>query len=116
MMNSNQKEEEEIPPPERPPSPPPHTTLSIRGLHVRIHLTASLLSDIDGNGPISAPQAPTFSAFRPREFFRFNTPQAMTHVAWSCDGRKLGAVGVDKIARVWQPDKSVRVFLCSFED
>ena len=32
----------------------------------------------------------------------------MTHVAWSCDGRKLGAVGIDKVARVWQPEKSVR--------
>ena len=31
----------------------------------------------------------------------------MSHVAWSCDGRKLAAVGIDKIVRVWQPEKSV---------
>jgi THO complex subunit 3 len=31
----------------------------------------------------------------------------MSHVAWSCDGKKLAAVGIDKIVRVWQPEKSV---------
>jgi THO complex subunit 3 len=31
----------------------------------------------------------------------------MSHVAWSCDGRKLAAVGIDKIVRVWQPEKTV---------
>jgi THO complex subunit 3 len=36
------------------------------------------------------------------------TRNAMSHVAWSCDGKKLAAVGMDKTARVWQPDKSVR--------
>lgn len=35
--------------------------------------------------------------------------QAMNHVAWSCDGKKLGAVGIDKVVRIWTPDKSVRV-------
>ncbi len=33
----------------------------------------------------------------------------MNHIAWSCDGKKLGAVGIDKIGRVWQPEKSVCV-------
>lgn len=36
-----------------------------------------------------------------------STAQAMNHVAWSCDGKKLAAVGIDKVVRVWQPDKSV---------
>ncbi|KAI0751043.1 WD40 repeat-like protein [Daedaleopsis nitida] len=80
---TNSKDEDEIPPPERPPSPPLHTTFAARGLH-----------------------APTFSAFRPRDI-RFSSQQAMTHIAWSCDGKKLGAVGIDKIARVWQPEKSM---------
>ena len=31
----------------------------------------------------------------------------MTHVAWNCDGKKLAAVGIDKITRVWSPEKSV---------
>ncbi|KAK0187954.1 WD40-repeat-containing domain protein [Armillaria mellea] len=73
------KEEEEIPAPQRPPSPPPHTTF----------------------GP------PTFSAFKPRDY-RMPSPQAMNHVAWSCDGKKIAAVGIDKITRVWQPEKGVR--------
>lgn len=33
----------------------------------------------------------------------------MTHIAWSCDGKKLAAVGIDKIARVWNPEKGVRL-------
>ncbi|RDX53847.1 WD40 repeat-like protein [Lentinus brumalis] len=85
IANSTSKDEDEIPPPERPPSPPPHTTFAARGLH-----------------------APTFSAFRPRDI-RFPSQQSMTHVAWSCDGRKLGAVGIDKVARVWQPEKSMEL-------
>jgi len=35
----------------------------------------------------------------------------MTHVAWSCDGKKLAAVGMDKITRVWNPEKSVSCWL-----
>jgi THO complex subunit 3 len=31
----------------------------------------------------------------------------MTHVAWNCDGKKLAAVGIDKVTRVWMPEKSV---------
>jgi len=31
----------------------------------------------------------------------------MQHVAWSCDGRRLAAVGMDKTPRVWVPEKSV---------
>lgn len=38
----------------------------------------------------------------------------MNHIAWSCDGRKLGAVGVDKIARVWSMEKAVRVAVCAY--
>lgn len=34
----------------------------------------------------------------------------MTHVAWNCDGKKLAAVGIDKVTRVWMPEKSVRRF------
>ncbi|PIL37375.1 hypothetical protein GSI_01068 [Ganoderma sinense ZZ0214-1] len=85
MSNTASKDEDEIPPPERPPSPPPHTTFAARGLH-----------------------APTFSAFRPRDI-RFSHQQAMNHIAWSCDGRKLAAVGVDKIARVWATEKAVEM-------
>ncbi|KAK0201869.1 WD40-repeat-containing domain protein [Desarmillaria ectypa] len=77
------KEEEEIPVPQRPPSPPPHTTFGVRGI-----------------------LPPTFSAFKPRDY-RMPSPQAMNHVAWSCDGKKLAAVGIDKITRVWQPEKGM---------
>jgi THO complex subunit 3 len=45
--------------------------------------------------------------FKPRDI-KVPSAQGMSHVAWSCDGRKLVAVGIDKMARVWQPDKSVR--------
>ncbi len=39
----------------------------------------------------------------------------MNHVAWSCDGKKIAAVGIDKITRVWQPEKGVReVLFCFF--
>ncbi|KAI0650495.1 WD40 repeat-like protein [Trametes meyenii] len=90
MSNQYSKpEEEEIPPPERPPSPPLHTTFATRGVH-----------------------APTFSAFRPRDI-RFTSPQAMNHIAWSCDGKKLGAVGIDKIVRIWQPEKSMEPRSCT---
>ncbi|KAK0464504.1 WD40-repeat-containing domain protein [Desarmillaria tabescens] len=77
------KEEEEIPAPQRPPSPPPHTTFGVRGI-----------------------LPPTFSAFKPRDY-RMPSPQAMNHVAWSCDGKKLAAVGIDKITRLWQPEKGM---------
>ncbi|CAL1700477.1 unnamed protein product [Somion occarium] len=82
---ANGKDEEEIPPPQRPPSPPPHTTFAARGVH-----------------------APTFSAFRPRDI-RIISSQVMTHVAWSCDGQRLGAVGIDKVVRVWTPEKSMEL-------
>ncbi|TBU47243.1 WD40 repeat-like protein [Dichomitus squalens] len=85
LLNATSKDEDEIPPPERPPSPPPHTTFAARGLH-----------------------APTFSAFRPRDI-RLSHQQAMNHIAWSCDGRKLGAVGVDKTARVWAMERAVEM-------
>ncbi|THV08239.1 WD40 repeat-like protein [Dendrothele bispora CBS 962.96] len=84
MSSTQAKDEsEEIQPPQRPPSPPPHTTFAVRGVHV-----------------------PNFSAFKPRDY-RIPGAQAMNHVAWNCDGKKLAAVGVDKITRVWQPEKSM---------
>lgn len=53
-------------------------------------------------------QAPNFVAFKPRDI-RIPSPQAMNHISWSCDGRRLGAVGIDKVIRVWWPEKSVRM-------
>ncbi|KAF9006645.1 WD40-repeat-containing domain protein [Cyathus striatus] len=82
-MSQPQKEEDEIPPPQKPPSPPPHTTFAARGLH-----------------------PPTFSAFKPRDY-RISSPQTMTCVAWNCDGKRLAAVGIDKMTRIWNPEKSM---------
>ncbi|KAF7792851.1 hypothetical protein EIP86_003952 [Pleurotus ostreatoroseus] len=31
----------------------------------------------------------------------------MNHIAWNCDGKRLAAVGIDKVVRVWHPEKSV---------
>ena len=31
----------------------------------------------------------------------------MNHVAWNCDGKKLAAVGIDKLTRVWNPEKNI---------
>ncbi|KAI0340896.1 WD40 repeat-like protein [Trametopsis cervina] len=84
-MSSNTKDEEEVLPPQRPPSPPPHTTFAARGIH-----------------------PPTFSAFKPRDV-RLPSHQGMTSVAWNCDGKRLGAVGIDKLVRLWWPDKSLEV-------
>ncbi len=44
---------------------------------------------------------------------RMTSSQAINHVAWNCDGKKLAAVGIDKLARVWNPDKSVRLLIVS---
>ncbi|KAG6861576.1 hypothetical protein C0995_014872 [Termitomyces sp. Mi166 len=60
----------------------------------------SWLQDLTSQPP------PTFSAFKPRDH-RLHTPQAVTHVAWNCDGKKLAAAGIDKHPRVWCPEKSV---------
>lgn len=76
-------EEEEIPQPQRPPSPPFYTTFAARGLH-----------------------AQNFPAHKPRDL-RIPSLQAITHVAWSCDGKRLAAVGIDKITRVWNPETSM---------
>ncbi|KAJ8086981.1 hypothetical protein PM082_005806 [Marasmius tenuissimus] len=84
MASAAGKDEDDvIQPPQKPPSPPPHTTFATRGIH-----------------------PPTFSAFKPRDY-RLTNPQGMNHIAWNCDGKKLAAVGVDKAARVWNPDKSM---------
>ncbi|OBZ70055.1 THO complex subunit 3 [Grifola frondosa] len=89
--NLNGRDEDDTIPYQRPPSPPLHATFAVRGIHVRILIAVA---------------PPTFSAFRPREV-RFQSPQLMNHVAWSCDGRKLAAVGIDKVARVWSPEKTM---------
>ncbi|KAI6152368.1 WD40-repeat-containing domain protein [Pisolithus tinctorius] len=76
-------EEEELPQPQRPPTPPVYTTFAARGLH-----------------------AQNFPAHKPRDL-RIPSPQAITHVAWSCDGKRLAAVGIDKITRLWTPETSM---------
>ncbi|KAJ3505953.1 hypothetical protein NMY22_g17404 [Coprinellus aureogranulatus] len=81
VSSSNMNEEENVT--QRPPSPPPHTTFEARGIH-----------------------PPTFSALKPRDY-RLPGSQAYTHVAWSCDGKRLAAVGVEKTTRIWNPDKSI---------
>ncbi|KAF8917003.1 WD40-repeat-containing domain protein [Mucidula mucida] len=78
-------DDEEVAPPQRPPSPPIYTTFGVRGVHV-----------------------PNFSAFNPRDY-RFTGPHRMNHVAWNCDGKRLAAVGIDKVTRIWNPDKSMDV-------
>ncbi|KAH8118461.1 WD40 repeat-like protein [Phellopilus nigrolimitatus] len=67
----------------RVPSPPPHTTPAARGVHV-----------------------PSFASFQPRDL-RFTSSHPVAHVAWSCDGRRLASVGIDKSVRVWVPEKSL---------
>ncbi|KAJ7771153.1 WD40-repeat-containing domain protein [Mycena maculata] len=83
MPPVNSKDEDEILEPQRPPSPPLYTTFTTRGIH-----------------------PPTFSAFKPRDY-RHHSQHAMTHVAWSCDGKRLAAVGIDKVTRVWVPEKGM---------
>lgn len=100
-------EEEEIPPPQRPPSPPLHTTFAARGVLVRVLLEPMRLYEMQD--PL---QAQNFPAFKPRDT-RITSYQGMTHVAWSCDGKKLAAVGTDKATRIWLPEKSVSVPLLS---
>ena len=51
-------------------------------------------------------QPPVFSAFKPRDV-KIPSPLAMNHIAWNCDGKRLAAVGIDKVVRVWHPEKSV---------
>ena len=58
-------------------------------------------------------QAPNFAAFRPRDV-RVSVPSgtgkdrtSLSHVAWSCDGRRLSSAGYEKAVRLWQPEKSV---------
>ncbi|EJD01319.1 WD40 repeat-like protein [Fomitiporia mediterranea MF3/22] len=69
--------------PARYPSPPPHITHISRGVHT-----------------------PSFSSFQPRDL-RFTSIHPVTHVAWSCDGRRLASVGIDKAVRIWTPEKSL---------
>lgn len=71
-------------------APPLHTTFATRGIH-----------------------PPLFSSFRPREH-KIATSHPLSHVAWSCDGKKLAAVGTDKTTRVWTPEKSMEPRTASF--
>ncbi|KIJ56946.1 hypothetical protein M422DRAFT_238533 [Sphaerobolus stellatus SS14] len=77
------------PTPGRPRTPPYYTTFAARGVI-----------------------APGFSTFRPRDV-RVTVPSTpnsrgtLSHVAWSCDGRRLSSVGYEKAVRLWQPDKSL---------
>ncbi|KAF4601393.1 hypothetical protein EYR38_006046 [Pleurotus pulmonarius] len=82
---STSKDEDEVPPPQRPPSPPPHMAFSARGLI-----------------------PPNFASFKPRDY-RMQQSHPVTHVAWSCDGKKFAAVGLDKSTRVWNPEKSMEL-------
>ncbi|PAV21167.1 WD40 domain containing protein [Pyrrhoderma noxium] len=79
----NSEESEEPINQTRYPSPPQHVTNASRGIH-----------------------APSFSSFQPREL-RFTSAHPSPHVAWSCDGRRLASVGIDKAVRIWSPEKSL---------
>ncbi|KAL1738293.1 WD40-repeat-containing domain protein, partial [Schizophyllum fasciatum] len=83
-MRNDKPEEEEIPQLQRLPSPPPHTTFATRQIH-----------------------APSFSAFKPRDYRFTGQARSMSHIAWSCDGKRIAAVGLDKMARMWNSDKQV---------
>ncbi|KAK7054112.1 WD40-repeat-containing domain protein [Favolaschia claudopus] len=83
MAHNGKDAQEDIPEPQRPPSPPIYTTFATRSIH-----------------------PPNFSAFKPRDY-RYHSQQAMTHVAWSCDGKRLAAVGIDKVTRIWVPEKGM---------
>ncbi|KAH6919358.1 WD40-repeat-containing domain protein [Coprinopsis sp. MPI-PUGE-AT-0042] len=61
----------------------PHTSFEARGLH-----------------PLS------FSIFESNHY-RYSSSHPVKHVAWSCDGRKLGAVGMDHATRFWDPEQPV---------
>lgn len=82
---STSKDEDEVPPPQRPPSPPPHMAFAARGLI-----------------------PPNFASFKPRDY-RMQQSHPVIHVAWSCDGKKFAAVGLDKSTRVWNPEKSMEL-------
>ncbi|KAJ7639321.1 WD40-repeat-containing domain protein [Roridomyces roridus] len=84
-MPPNGKDEDDLPEPQRPPSPPIHTTFATRGI-----------------------LPPNFPALKPRDI-RYHSHQAMTHVAWSCNGKRLAAVGIDKTTRVWFPEKGMEL-------
>ncbi|KAF5321642.1 hypothetical protein D9619_000576 [Psilocybe cf. subviscida] len=82
---SKEEVDQDVPIPDRPRSPPLHTTFAARNI-----------------------TPPNFSAFKPRDT-RIASSHAMTHVAWSCDGKKLAAVGIDKITRVWDSNKPIEL-------
>ncbi|KAH8830280.1 WD40 repeat-like protein [Flagelloscypha sp. PMI_526] len=47
---------------------------------------------------------PNFKDFKPKEI-RIPSAHAIKHVAFSCDGKKLSGVGMDKVVRVWATEK-----------
>ncbi|GJJ07179.1 hypothetical protein Clacol_001379 [Clathrus columnatus] len=67
----------------------------------------AIFETLDASG-----QPANFSAFRPRDV-RVSIPAttgsraSLTHVAWSCDGRRLSSAGYEKVVRLWQPEKSL---------
>ena len=51
-------------------------------------------------------KVPSFSSFHAREV-KPTLSHPVTHVAWSCDGRRLASVGSEKAVRLWSPEKNV---------
>jgi hypothetical protein len=70
----------------------------------RSHVCVSCFIPALRSGFISSPLQ--FAVFELRDI-RITSPQSMTHVAWSRDGKKLGAVGIDRITTIFSPGKSV---------
>lgn len=95
-------------------SGPSTTTISSIPRHLcskKSSCTPSLASHWRVSYYFASLQAQNFPAHKPRDL-RIPSAQAMTHVAWSCDGKRLAAVGIDKVTRVWTPETSVSKRVC----